>query len=518
MMKYFPKRIFKNKIKKIYFLIAALLAIANYCNAIIWNVGSTRTYTLPSQLQNIVHDGDTIYIDGGIYTNDATQWSKKNLKFFGLGTGSNRTIMQYTGDIPNGKGIFVFGTAGTCDNPYLENIVFDGAQVSDGNGANGAGIRFQANNITVNNCKFSNCQNGILEGNANVSTSNVIIENSEFQNNGYQLQNDPTYSGYEHNIYISASADTLIVKNCYFHHPRGQANSLKTRAQRSFILYNLIDEEATGYGSWELDIAQGGLNIIMGNIIIQGPAGANHGIVGYDAATNTLEDFYFVNNTVINQFAGNIKYFNTVPTAGINTFKIYNNIFASVAGSSNTAFSGNTPSIIDTSNNINFSNYLTLGFTNPTIDDYSLTASATSAINKGINAGTTNTSYSLTPIDMYQSFTSALLPRAIIGGVIDIGAYEYSGTTDIIGNLLPLTVSVYPNPSIGKFHLEINNLEFLKNYRLEIYDSKGVIVFRKGTLSQKTSEDIDLSGLQRGVYFIKIYDGTKVCNKKIIIQ
>src|SRR5205085_8634873 len=117
-----------------------------------------------------------------------------------------------------------------CDNPYLENMVFDGAQVSDANGANGAGIRFQANNITVNNCKFMNCQNGILEGNASVNTSNVTIQNSEFQNNGYQLPNDPNYSGYEHNIYISASADTLLVKHCYFHHPRGQANSLKTRA------------------------------------------------------------------------------------------------------------------------------------------------------------------------------------------------------------------------------------------------------------------------------------------------
>ena len=181
-----------------------------------------------------------------------------------------------------------------------------------------------------------NCQNGILEGNNSVTTSNVIIHNSEFYNNGYQEQNNASYSGYEHNIYISASADTLEVMNCYFHHPRGQANSLKTRAQRSFILYNLIDEEASGYGSWELNIAQGGLNVIMGNVIIQGASSANHGIIGYDAAVNSLEDFYFVNNTVINQYAGNIKYFNIVPQTGINTYKIYNNIFASVQGANKT--------------------------------------------------------------------------------------------------------------------------------------------------------------------------------------
>lgn len=488
----------------------------NFCMSTKWNVGPTRTYTLPSQIKNLVQDGDTIYIDGGIYVNDATKWINKNLKFIGRGTGSNRTILQYTADIPNGKGIFVFETPGTCDNPYIENIVFDGAQVSDGNGGNGAGIRFQANNITVNHCKFTNCQNGILEGNGSVTTDNVIIMNSEFQNNGYQLPNDPTYSGYEHNIYISASADTLIVMNCYFHHPRGQANSLKTRAQRSYILYNLIDEEATGYGSWEIDIAQGGLNIIMGNIIIQGPSGANHGIIGYDAATNTLEDFYFVNNTVINQFVGNIKYFNTVPASGINTFKIYNNIFASVTGANNTMFSANTPAILDTSNNISVNNYLTLGFTNPSADDYSLTAAATAVINKGTNAGFTNISYPLTPISMYQSFDSVLLPRVIYGGVIDIGAYEYAGTTGIAQDQLPVNITVYPNPSNGKFYLTMNNWQIEGKYDLEIYNLQGEKVYITSDLCRGTSNEIDSSDFAKGIYFIKVKTGKEAVTRKFV--
>ncbi|MEP6793749.1 MAG: right-handed parallel beta-helix repeat-containing protein, partial [Saprospiraceae bacterium] len=210
-----------------------------------WNIGPTRAYNLPSEIKNLVQTGDTIFLDAGIYTNDATKWTKNNLSFIGLGNGA---VLQYTGDISNGKGIWVFESPGSSDNAYIENITFDGARVSDGDGANGAGIRYQANNITVKNCKFMNCQNGILEGHGSVSTSNVVIINSEFVNNGYQLPNDPDYSGYEHNIYISASADTLLVMNCYFHHARGQGNSLKTRAQRSYILYNLIDEEDTGYG------------------------------------------------------------------------------------------------------------------------------------------------------------------------------------------------------------------------------------------------------------------------------
>lgn len=498
-------------------LIASTLLIENV-TATTWAVGASQTYIMPSAVKNLVQDGDTIYIDGGIYLNDATKWSKKNLKFIGLGTVSNRTILQYSGDIPNGKGIFVFETPGTTDNPYIENIVFDGAQISDGNGANGAGIRFQANNITVNNCKFINCQNGILEGNGSVTTSNIVIQNCEFENNGYQLPNDPIHSGYEHNIYISASADTLIVKNCYFHHPRGQANSLKTRAQRSYILYNLIDEETTGYGSWELNIAQGGLNVIIGNVIIQGSSGANHGIISYDAATNVLEDFYFVNNTVINKYAGNVKYFNISPASGINTFKIYNNIFASVPGAIYTMFSTNTPSVLDSASNRTNGNYLSVGFNNPSVNDYSLLSTAASLINKGTFAGLTNTAYALTPNNMYQSYTSGLLPRTVNSGTIDVGAYEFSNSTLVSEIKSSSSVSVYPNPTSGKFILNFYHWKFEKKYTIEIYNIQGEKIELINAVIDQYINEINLSTYPKGMYEVRVRSGEEVWSTKLVIQ
>jgi hypothetical protein len=507
----------KLNMKKTILALIVLITFSQSIKATKWNVGPSLTYTMPSQVKNLVQDGDTIYIAGGIYANDATKWPKKNLKFIGLGTGSNRTVLQYTGDIPNGKGIFVFETPGATDNPYLENIVFDGAQITDANGANGAGIRFQANNLTVVNCKFINCQNGILEGNGGVTTSNVIIQNCEFENNGYQLPNDPTHSGYEHNIYIGASTDTLIVKNCYFHRPRGQANSLKTRAQRSYILYNLIDEEATGYGSWELNIAQGGLNVIMGNVIIQGTSGANHGIVSYDAATNVLEDFYFINNTVINKFSGNIKYFNISPSSGINTFKIYNNVFASVPGASNTIFSTNVPAALDSLSNRTSTNYLNLGFTNPSLNDYSLLSTATSLINKGSFAGVTNTAYALTPVNMYQSNMMSLLPRTIASGTIDIGAYEFNNPTTVTEITLSSSVSVFPNPSSGKFTVNTGSAKLDKNCQLEIYSLQGELMGSSTILTASISE-FDLSSYAKGMYYVKITSGAEVWNVKVITQ
>lgn len=489
-------------------------------SATTWHVGPSQTYTLPSQLASLVQNGDTIYIDGGVYANDATTWTKKDLKFIGLGTGSNRSVLQYTGDIPNGKGIFVFPTPGTCDNPYIENIVFDGAQVSDANGANGAGIRFQAKDITIVNCKFVNCQNGILEGHGSVTASNVVIENSEFENNGYQLQNDPNYSGYEHHIYISASADTLLVQNSYFHHPRGQANSLKTRAQRNFILYNLIDEEATGYGSAELNIAQGGLTVVLGNVIIQGTSGANHAITTYDAATNPLQDFYFVNNTVINYYAGNNRYFNVSPASGINTFKVYNNIFASVTGASNTFISGNVPGALDSSNNLVTANYTTVGFTNPAATDFSLLPTAAAAIDLGTAAGNTNTGYSLTPVNMYQAFTSPLLPRSIAGPAIDLGAYEFNSTNSIAAATIAAQLNLFPNPASGRITVVTDQLHANEARVLTICSLIGAVVYTAALAPQQTQLNVDLvgKGIVPGMYLVRLSGGAISVQRKVVIE
>jgi hypothetical protein len=490
-------------------LISVLLLVYVFSynsNATVWNVGPLRTFTLPSQVKTLVQDGDTVYIDGGVYANDATKWTRNNLWIEGLGTGSNRTVLQYTGDIPNGKGIFVFETPGSSDNPRINNIVFDGAQVSDNDGGNGAGIRFQAANLIVDNCSFINCQNGILEGNASVTNSSVNITNCEFYNNGYQLPNS-SLSGYEHNIYIGPSTNSLVVINCWFHHPRGQANSLKTRAQHSYILYNLIDEETDGYGSWELNIAQGGLNVIMGNVIIQGPAGANHGIVGYDAATNALEDFYFINNTVINRFVGNVKYFNVAPASGINTFKIYNNIFASVTGASITNITGTIPTVLDTSANLFSTNYLTLGFTNAMGGDYSLTASATGAIDKGVFADSSSDGMALLPIASYQSFDTGVLSRSVSGSAIDLGAYEYLQPNGITQFTQQNEIAVYPNPASDHLFIETG-----KSYNeIYIFNLTGTLVSHS-ILPQDGG--MDIGTLSSGVYIAEIKCGDLVVRKK----
>lgn len=486
-----------------------ILVLSVECSGKVWNIGPGRTYQKPSQLANLVGNGDTIYLDPAIYENDAVKWTKPNLRIIGLGSTTSRPVLKFTGNIPNGKGIFVFENPGTCDNAYIENIIFDGAQVSDANGANGAGIRFQAVNLTVNKCKFMNCQNGILEGHGAVTTSNVTIINSEFENNGYQERNNANYSGYEHHIYISSSADSLLVSNCWFHHPRGQANSIKTRAQRSFILYNKIDEADTGYGSWEINIAQGGLNIIMGNLIIQGNAGANHGIISYDAATNAIQDFYFVHNTVINRYKGNIRYFNISPSSGINQFKIYNNIFASLPGASNVFLSGNKPGVMDTTSNLFSADYSQLGFRNPAMEDFRISASSFLMVDRAVEAGMSSSGFLLKPEKEFVHQDSSLKIRMVQGNVLDLGAYESSSISSLFDSSGGLDFQLVPNPvhDVFSITLPVSTLgEF------EMRNDMG-IVLKKFNAEEK----VDVSHLPEGIYYIRSVSTASSLIKKLLV-
>ncbi len=489
-------------------LVLTAIIMAMSANATTWHVGATQTYTAMSQVKPLVQNNDTVLIDAGVYLNDPVKWDKKNLYFKGIG--NSKPIMRWNaGDIPNGKGIWVFELAGTSDNPKIENIVFDGARVSDGDGGNGAGIRFQAKDITIKNCVFKNCQNGILEGNGSITNSNVVITDTEFDNNGYEVIGNATHSGYEHHLYISASADTFWLQNCYLHNPRGEANSVKTRAQRSFILYNKISEE-NGQGSWEINIAQGGLSIIMGNIIVQGVNSINHGMISYDAATNAIQDFYFINNTVINKYVGNNKYFNISPTSGINTFKVYNNLFASNAGSSNTFMAG-TVSVLDSLKNWQALNYNSVGFQNPSADDYYLPSGSSIPVDKGTNVGVASNGFSLTPKYYYNM--GANLTRTTFGSAIDLGAFEYMPTVSLSeSSSLSNEFTVYVNDKIHIKSHQSSNMIFLS-----ITDITGRIIYESSVLKQNEIS-IDKSIFLKGLYVVTIVNeqGKKVSRKIII--
>jgi hypothetical protein len=84
---------------------------------------------------------------------------------------------------------------------------------------------------------------------------------------------------------------------------------------------------APGQPSYEIDLPNAGTSYVIGNIIQQPAANQNPTIVAYgeEGATNPGHDLYFVNNTVVNDFAGGTFLFvsGKVSTPAL----IQNNIF-----------------------------------------------------------------------------------------------------------------------------------------------------------------------------------------------
>jgi hypothetical protein len=72
-------------------------------------------------------------------------------------------------------------------------------------------------------------------------------------------------------------------------------------------------------------------------------------------------------------------------------------------------------------------------------------------------------------------------------------------------------VSIYPNPSNGKYIVSGNDM-----MQIEVYDASGKLIHSVKD-SVNPTQEIDLSG-SKGVYFVKIITNEKVISKKIIVQ
>lgn len=440
--------------------------------ATIWQVGPAQTYTMPSQVSTLVQNGDTVDIDAGIYPSDVCRWQADNLLLCGVG---GFAYMQSNGLSYGDKAIWVI----QGNNNRVEWIEFSGCTSTS---HNGAGIRYEGLNLTVSHCYFHNNEDGILGGAFHPCT--VIIEFTEFGYNGYG-------DGYTHNLYIG-NIDTLIFRYNYSHHCY-VGHELKSRAYVNYILYSRLSNEATGTASREIDLPNGGLAIVMGNIIQQGVNGQNSNLVGYglEGLTNPApHNLYMVNNTLANERStGNFVDLQT----GTNIYKSYNNIFAG-AGS----FLLGAPATLDTAGNKIYSAIASAGFANSANYDYHLLATST-AIDAGVNAGIASSGFSLTPISEYMH-PANYTAKNIIGN-IDAGAYEYNPSTGIFNPESQEDVRVFV---IDK-SLQIISPE--KISLLQILDLQGRVV----------SDKDDLSALHEGIYLaiVKTISG-KTFIKKIL--
>jgi len=371
--------------------------ITSALHANTYQVGPTRTYTVPSAVANLVLDGDTVEIDAATYIGDVASWFADNLYIKGVGNGYAR--LDANGNHAEGKAIWVI----KGDNCRIENIEFLNCTVPDNNGA---GIRQEGRNVRIVHCYFHHNEMGILAGSN--TNSNITIEHSEFALNGFG-------DGYSHNVYIN-HIDTFVFRYNYSHDP-DIGHALKTRARHNYILYNRISEE-NGSGSYTIDIPNGGETILMGNLIEQGANSENASIITYgvEGLSNPIADFVAIHNTIVNNRPTGTFFFISPNT---NLFKLYNNL---ILGNGN--YLNGTPTTLDSLANLRRTNIADAQLLNPATFDYHLQATSP-AIDMAADAGF-YAAMSLTPQYRYEH-PQQVGARISIGAAYDIGAYEYTG-------------------------------------------------------------------------------------------
>ncbi len=411
--------------KKLIFL---FLCSSHFCFATTWQVGPAKVYTKPSQVSALVADGDTVLIDAATYVADVCYWGKNNLVLKGAGPGYAHLDANNTAY--GGKAIWVIGGSNT----HVENIEFSRCTVVD---KNGAGIRQEGMNLTVTHCYFHDNENGILAGDN--AGSKILIEKSEFGFNGYG-------DGLSHNLYIN-HIDTLVFQYNYSHDAH-VGHELKSRAKCHYILYNRITSEL-GTDSRNIDLPNGGMVFLIGNILNQQQNSQNNNLIGYGLeglANAAFHEFYAINNTLVNE--KNVgSFFDLKP--GTEKFKAYNNVCAGTG-----TFFTNAALVTDTMNNSINPSVATLQFQNAANYQYQISFPAYGSsplFNAGANAGVVG-SFSLLASKIYahpQNFS----PRCT-NAAIDIGAYEEC-IPNAVDEMEENAFLLYPNPAHDHLYISL---------------------------------------------------------------
>jgi len=353
-------------------------------------VGPQHSLKMPSEAARAARDGDVVEIEPGVYAGDAAVWVQNRLTLRGRG---GMAHLRADGAQAEGKAIWVIKGAGYT----IERIEFSGAKVPD---RNGAGIRAQGPGLTVRNSSFHDNENGLLAGND--LERDIVIEHSEFARNG-------AGNGQSHNVY-AGQVRSFTLRYSYSHHAI-VGHNVKSRAIKNYIVYNRIADEQDGRASLAIDLPDGGLSFVMGNLIQQGPENDNRTIVGYgmEGYRNLLNELYFVSNTVVNDDPKGGRFVYIRP--GADAVRLINNLFAGpgefLAGK------GESRGNVRTARS---------DFTDPDKLDYRPKAGA-AGIGKGVDAGSAY-GFSLRPAAEYLH-PLGMRPRPT-AGPLDLGALQHA--------------------------------------------------------------------------------------------
>jgi tetratricopeptide (TPR) repeat protein len=247
-------------------------------------VGPDRDLKTIAAAAELARDGDIVEIYPGTYPGDVALWPQNNLIVRGV---DERPLVTADGKSVQRRDVWLF----TGNDVVVENVEISGARSP---WENGAGIRHIGSGLTLRHVFLHDNENGVLTSNRYPDTNEILIEYSEFADNGDN-------KGLAHNMYIGRSK-RFELRYSYSHGSQG-GHLVKSRAKENLITYNRLTDEEGGRSSYIIDIPEAGIASIVGNVIAQGAATLNHGMISYAGESDKHPDnrLAIVNNSIYNR-------------------------------------------------------------------------------------------------------------------------------------------------------------------------------------------------------------------------
>jgi hypothetical protein len=150
----------------------------------------------------------------------------------------------------------------------LEGLEFRGARAQDGGGA---GVRQEGGRLTLRKTQFFDNEHGLLA--TNDDKAEILIDSCVFG------AAPKVVGGLYHLLNVGRIARLEVTGTRFQNGYEGHL--IKSRARVAVIHYNFIHDGLRGGASYEIELANGGLATIIGNVIAQGAEAQNPVLVAY---------------------------------------------------------------------------------------------------------------------------------------------------------------------------------------------------------------------------------------------